>query len=82
MQAYCHSPLNNQLYSAFDWLFCSESGTDLRLEKYNSRAFKAFKPAYYNKPISNEFLQTILNDDQYGDNGYGQTPTSGLDGID
>ncbi len=55
---------------------------ETRLEKYNSRAFKAFKPAYYNKPISNEFLQTILNDDQYGDNGYGQTPTSGLDNID
>lgn len=55
---------------------------ETRLAKYNTRAAKAFKPYMYNRPISSSFLQTILNDDEYGDNGYGQTPTSGLDGIE
>lgn len=55
---------------------------ETRLAKYNPRAAKSFKPQYYNRPVSSEFLSTILNDDEYGDNGYGQTPTSGLEGFE
>ncbi len=52
-----------------------------RLAKYNPRAAKSFKPAYYNKPVSADFLSTILNDKEYGDNGYG-AGSSGLENID
>ena len=52
-----------------------------RLAKYNPRAAKAFKPYMYNRPVSSDFLQQILNDKEYGDNGYGQTPTSGLENV-
>lgn len=55
---------------------------ETRLAKYNPRAAKSFKPYMYNRPVSASFLQQILNDDEYGDNGYGQTPTSGLENID
>ena len=53
-----------------------------RLAKYNPRAAKAFKPYMYNRPVSADFLQQILNDEEYGDNGYGQTASSGLDNVD
>lgn len=55
---------------------------ETRLPKYNPRAAKSFKAYMYNRPVSSSFLQQILNDDEYGDNGYGQTPTSGLENID
>lgn len=55
---------------------------ETRLAKYNPRAAKSFKPYMYNRPISFDFLSTILNDNEYGDNGYGQTPTSGLENVD
>lgn len=53
-----------------------------RLARYNKRAAKSFKPFHYNRPISNDFLQTILNAEEYGDNGYGATAASGLEGIE
>lgn len=52
-----------------------------RLAKYNMRASFSFKPHHYNRPISSDFLETILNKEEYGDNGYGLTSKSGLDGI-
>ena len=52
-----------------------------RLALYNGRAAKNFKPYMVWRPISATFLQQIDNKDQYGDNGYGTTPTSGLDGY-
>ncbi len=55
---------------------------ETRLPQYNPRAAKSFKPQYYNRPVSSTFLQQILNDEEYGDNGYGQTANSGLDGIE
>lgn len=54
---------------------------ETRLAKYNTRAAKSFKPYMYNRPVSSDFLQQILNDEEYGDNGYGQTATSGLENI-
>lgn len=51
---------------------------ETRLAKYNKRAASKFKTANYNRPISNDFLTTILNSAEYGDNGYGATATSGL----
>ena len=49
-----------------------------RLERYNSRAAQFFKADRHNyRPISNDFLQQIDNRDQYGDNGYGTTPSKG-----
>ena len=55
---------------------------ETRLAKYNKRAAASFRPFHYNRPISNDFLQTILNAQEYGDNGYGATASSGLDGIE
>lgn len=55
---------------------------ETRLAKYNVRAAKAFRPYHYNRPISADFLETILNKEEYGDNGYGLTSKSGLDGIE
>lgn len=52
-----------------------------RLGKYNKRAALSFKSHHYNRPVSYEFLSTILNKEEYGDNGYGSTAKSGLDGI-
>lgn len=52
-----------------------------RLAKYNGRAAKNYKPHMIWRPISATFLQQIDNKEQYGDNGYGTTPTSGLDGF-
>lgn len=53
-----------------------------RLAKYNKRAAASFKPYHYNRPIAYDFLSTILNKEEYGDNGYGSTAKSGLDGIE
>ena len=53
-----------------------------RLAKYNKRAAASFRPHHYNRPISIDFLQTILNAEEYGDNGYGATAASGIDGIE
>lgn len=55
---------------------------ETRLAKYNGRAAKSFKSFHYNRPISNDFLTTILNAEEYGDNGYGSTAKSGLDGLE
>ena len=49
-----------------------------RLGQYNKRAAQSFKPYHYNRPISYEFLSTILNKEEYGDNGYGSTAGSGI----
>ena len=54
---------------------------ETRLAKYNPRAAKSFKKEYYNRPVASSFLQVILNANEYGDNGYGQTPNSGLQGF-
>lgn len=53
-----------------------------RLERFNKRAANNFKSTYYNRPVSSDFLSNILNDKEYGDNGYGSTPTSGLEGFE
>lgn len=53
-----------------------------RLALYNKRAAKSFTKVNYNRPISYDFLSTILNKEEYGDNGYGSTASSGLDGIE
>lgn len=55
---------------------------ETRLAKYNKRAAKSFKKVNYNRPIAYDFLSTILNKEEYGDNGYGSTATSGLDGLE
>ena len=52
-----------------------------RLALHNKRAAKAFKPYMYNRPISQDFLDVILNATEYGDNGYGATGASGLAGF-
>ena len=49
-----------------------------RLQRYNYRAYVKFQKRDYNRPISNDFLSTILNGAEYGDNGYGATAESGL----
>lgn len=53
-----------------------------RLARYNKRAARLFKDFHYNRPISQEFLSVILNAEEYGDNGYGSTGKSGLDGLE
>lgn len=55
---------------------------ETRLPQYNKRAAISFKPVNYNRPISFDFLSTILNKEEYGDNGYGSTANSGLEGIE
>lgn len=40
LQAYCYSPLNDQLYTASDWMFCSEGGTDLWFAKGNGNSYR------------------------------------------
>lgn len=65
------------------WLLLKRHNAfETRLAKYNPRAAKAFQKYMYNRPVSSEFLQQILNSNEYGDNGYGQTPTSGLQGFE
>lgn len=52
------------------------------LPSTNPRAAKSFNPAiHYYRPISFDFLSEINNAEQYGDNGYGTTAKSGLDGF-
>lgn len=53
-----------------------------RLAKHNPRAAQNFKPHHYNRPIGNDFLMTILNAEEYGDNGYGTTAKSGLEDFE
>ena len=53
-----------------------------RLAKYNYRASLSFKKHHYNRPISYDFLSTILNAEEFGDNGYGTTASSGLQGFE
>lgn len=53
-----------------------------RLDLYNVRAAQSFKPHMYNRPIASTFLEAILNAEEYGDNGYGMTASSGLDNIE
>ena len=49
-----------------------------RLKLYNSRAAGYFnEDIHYNRPISADFLNQIENKDEYGDNGYGTTPSKG-----
>ncbi|TGX82502.1 RagB/SusD family nutrient uptake outer membrane protein [Palleniella muris] len=50
---------------------------ETRLPKYNKRAAKFFKDYMYNMPIAQDFLDRIFNKEQYGDNGYGTTPSKG-----
>ena len=52
-----------------------------RLQKYNKRAAAAFQDCCVWRPISQTFLQQIDNAEEYGDNGYGTTAKSGLDGY-
>lgn len=50
-----------------------------RLKMYNSRAAQYFNESiHYNRPISSDFLEQIENRDEYGDNGYGTTPSKGF----
>lgn len=51
-----------------------------RLAKYNGRAAKNYKDHMIWRPISATFLQQIDNAEEYGDNGYGTTLSSGLEG--
>ncbi|WP_298451437.1 RagB/SusD family nutrient uptake outer membrane protein [uncultured Prevotella sp.] len=49
-----------------------------RIKLYNSRAARYFnEDIHYNRPISADFLNQIENKDEYGDNGYGTTPSKG-----
>lgn len=52
-----------------------------RLAQYNKRAASSFKPYAIWRPMSQTFLQQIENAEEYGDNGYGTTAKSGLDGF-
>lgn len=52
-----------------------------RLSKYNKRAAAAFQDHCVWRPMSQTFLQQIDNAEEYGDNGYGTTAKSGLDGY-
>ncbi len=52
---------------------------ETRLPKYNKRADNFFdKEKHYYLPISSDFLKQISNADEYGDNGYGTTPSKGF----
>ncbi len=53
-----------------------------RLAKYNQRAAKSYKECMKWRPISLTFLNQIENKEEYGDNGYGATANSGLDGYE
>lgn len=65
------------------WLLLKRHNAfETRLKQYNVRASQSFRPYMYNRPVSADFLSTILNANEYGDNGYGQTSNSGLENID
>lgn len=53
-----------------------------QLGKGNKRALAAFKDFHKWRPISQSFLQMIDNAEEYGDNGYGTTAKSGLEGFE
>lgn len=53
-----------------------------QFQKSNKRAADSFKDYMKWRPISQTFLQQIDNKEEYGDNGYGTTATSGLDGFE
>lgn len=53
-----------------------------QLEKANPRAAASFKDYDKWRPMSQTFLQQIDNAEEYGDNGYGTTAKSGLDGYE
>lgn len=55
---------------------------ETRLAKYNPRAAKSFKKHMYNRPIAYDFLTTILNMEEYGDNGYGSTGKAGTEDFE
>ena len=50
--------------------------------KSNKRAAESFRDYMKWRPISQTFLQQIDNKEEYGDNGYGTTAKSGLDGYE
>lgn len=52
-----------------------------RLQSYNGRAALSYKDHMIWRPISATFLQQIDNKEEYGDNGYGTTAKSGLEGF-
>jgi len=53
-----------------------------QLAKGNKRAAATFKDFHKWRPISQTFLQQIDNAEEYGDNGYGTTAKSGLEGFE
>ncbi len=52
------------------------------LQTSNPRAAEAVKDCCKYRPMSQTFLQQIDNPEEYGDNGYGTTAKSGLDGYE
>ena len=52
------------------------------LQTSNPRAAEAIKACDKWRPMSQTFLQQIDNAEEYGDNGYGTTAKSGLDGYE
>ncbi len=53
-----------------------------QLPKGNKQAAANFRTYHKWRPISQTFLQQIDNAEEYGDNGYGTTSKSGLDGYE
>lgn len=53
-----------------------------QLQKGNKRAAEKYRSYMKWRPISQTFLQQINNKEEYGDNGYGTTAKSGLDGFE
>lgn len=53
-----------------------------QLNKGNKRAAATFQSFHKWRPMSQSFLQQIDNAEEYGDNGYGTTANSGLDGFE
>ena len=49
LQAYCYSCLSDQLYTASDWMFASEGGTDIWVAKGNGTGSKDL---YYYEDMS------------------------------
>ena len=59
----------------------NEGAFETRLSAYNKTAYGFFKEYHRWRPIPLSFLSQIENADEYGDNGYGITANSGLDGF-
>ena len=53
-----------------------------QLPKGNKRAAATYRDIHKWRPISQTFLQQIDNAEEYGDNGYGTTAKSGLEGFE